>query len=250
MTLNKTTKVAPGDQGWLRRLAMFLTEPHPSVQEVEEKTRAQLLAILTLILSILYIFAIFSGPKSYTDFVVLLLLTALAYLFSPTRYYRIGIYIFCFGFTAFAYATLFLGTATGYTSAITTSVHVSLVVASILLSARSLAALVLFVTLASATAPLYSQVPIALDSNYYKDTGVAVAIGLILIGAPLFGQGNSENVRGLNGRVLQFQAALQSANANERAGIQAQAAATFGQRASALASLIRQDPGSAEADDT
>jgi GAF domain-containing protein len=186
MTLNETTKVATAPPSWLRRLAMFLTGPHPSVQEVEEKTRAQLLAILTLILSVLYAVALISGPQSYTDFVVLLLFTALAHVFSRTPYYRIGTYVFCFGFTAFAYATLFLGTATGYTSAITTSVHVSLVVASILLSSRSLAALVLFVTLASATAPLYSQVPIALDSNYYKDTGVAIAIGLILIGATTF----------------------------------------------------------------
>lgn len=186
MTLNKTTKVAADHPSWLRRLVIFLTEPHPSVQEVEEKTRAQLLAILTLILAVLYFAALISGPQSYTDFVVLLLFTTLAYLFSRTVYYRIGTYVFCFGFTAFAFATLFLGTATSYTSAITTSVHVSLVVASILLSSRSLAALVLFVTFASATAPLYSQVPMALDSNYYKDTGVAIAIGLILIGATTF----------------------------------------------------------------
>lgn len=186
MTLNETPKVAIDNPSWLRRLLMLLTEPHPSVQEVEEKTRAKLLAILTLILSALYIAALISRPQSYTDFIVLLVLTGLAYLLSGTPYYRIGTYIFCFGFTAFAYVTLFLGTATGYTSAITTSVHISLIVASILLSSRSLAVLVLFVTIASATAPLYSQVPIALDSNYYKDTGVAVAIGLILIGATTF----------------------------------------------------------------
>jgi hypothetical protein len=110
----------------------------------------------------------------------------IAYVLSRTPYYQIGTYFFCFSFTSFAYLTLLLGTASSYSSAITTSVHISLVVASLLLATRSLTMLVVFVAIASATAPLYSQVPILINSDFYKDTGVAIAMGAILIGANAF----------------------------------------------------------------
>lgn len=168
------------------RFWMFLISPHPSVQEIGEKARAQLLAILTLILTVVYAWALVSRPESYNQFIALLVFTIIAYVLSRTSYYRIGTYFLCFSFTAFAYITLYLGTASSYSSAITTSVHVSLVVASLLLSAPGLAALIAFVAIASFTAPLYSQVPVAFDSDFFKDTGVAISIGLILMGATAF----------------------------------------------------------------
>jgi len=165
---------------------MFLINPDPSVQEIGEKARAQLLAILTLILTIAYGSALISRPKSYTEFIALLAFTIIAYFLSRTSYFRLGIYFLCFSLTAFAYITLYLGTASSYSSAITTSVHVSLVVASLLLSAPGLSALVIFVAIASFTAPLYSHVPMALDSDFYKDTGVTISIGVLLVGATVF----------------------------------------------------------------
>ena len=168
------------------RFWMSLINPHPSVQEVGEKARAQLLAILTLILTIAFGWALVSRPESYGAFAALLSFTITAYVLSRTPYYQIGTYFLCFSFTAFAYATLFLGSASSYASAITTTVHVSLVVASLLLPSTGLAALVTFVALASFTAPLYSQVPVPFDSDFFKDTGVAISIGVILIGATTF----------------------------------------------------------------
>ena len=181
--ISVTTKEPAAGFAWLWAL---LTRPHPSVQEIEERTRAQLLSILTLILTVIYVGAILSGPTSYAIFVILLVVTIATYGLSRTPYFRIGIYFFCFSFTAFAYLTLPLGMATSFSSALTTSVHVSLVVASILLSPRSLAFLVFFVAIASVMAPRYSQVPIAVNTDFYKDTGVTVAIGVILIGATTF----------------------------------------------------------------
>jgi len=172
--------------GGLRHFLSFMINPHPSVQEVGERRRAQLLAVITLILTVAYVWALISRPDSYGVFVILLLFTAVAYGLSRTPYYEVGTYFFCFGFTAFAYMTLYLGTASSYTSAITTTVHISLVVASILLSFRGLAALVLFVGIASATASQYSQIPIVINSDFFKDTGVAVSMGLILLGANIF----------------------------------------------------------------
>jgi GAF domain-containing protein len=186
MTWNENPKTIQNPANWFARLLGFLINPHPSVWEVGEKRRAQLLAIITLILTIAYLWAMISKPNSYSEFLSLLLFTAIAYGLSRTAFYEIGIYFFCFGFTAFAYITLYLGTASSYTSAITTTVHISLVVASLLLSFRGLAALVLFVGIASATAPQYSQVPIAINSDFFRDTGVAVSMGVILLGANIF----------------------------------------------------------------
>jgi len=187
MTLNESPRTTnEGSENPLSGFWMFLTGPHPSIQDIGERSRAQLLAIVTLILTFVYLWAMISRPNSYNEFIALLSFTAIAYLLSRTPYFQLGIYFFCFSFTAFAYITLALGTASSYSSAVTTTVHVSLVVASLLLSARGLAALVLFVAIASATAPLYSQIPIAINSDFYKDTGVAISIGIILIGASSF----------------------------------------------------------------
>lgn len=186
MTLNESSKTIQKLTKWFARLLKFLIDPHPAVLEFGERGRAQILAIITLILTIAYAWALLSRPSSYLDFIALLLLTAIAYGLSRTRYYEIGTYFFCFGFTAFAYLTLYLGTATSYTSAISTTVHISLVVASLLLSFRALAALILFVAIASATAPQYSQVPIAINTDFFRDTGVAISMGVILLGVNVF----------------------------------------------------------------
>jgi M6 family metalloprotease-like protein len=68
---------------------------------------------------------------------------------------------------------------------------------------------------------------------------------LLLPAAEIFAQGNSENVRALNGRALQLHAALGRANAAEAAGIRAQAEQVLAQRASALTELIKADPAAA-----
>lgn len=186
MTLNETSNTRQLFADWIARLWGFLINPHPSVQGIGEKRRAQFLAIITLILTAAYVWALISGPDSYGYFIALLIFAAAIYGLSRTPYYQIGAYFFCFGFTGFAYITLFLGTASSYTSAITTTVHISLIVASLLLSFRGLAALVLFVGIASATAPQYSHVPIVINSDFFRDTGVAISIGVILLGANMF----------------------------------------------------------------
>jgi GAF domain-containing protein len=186
MTMNETPGITQDSASWLTRLRDLLISPHPSVQEIGEKRRAQLLATITLILTVSYIWALVSRPDSFGSFIALLTFTILVYASSRTPYYRIGTYFFCFGFTSFTFISLFLGMASDYTSAITTIGHIALVVSSILLSSRSLTALVLFVAVATITAPQYSQVPIPIGGDFYRNTGVAIAMGLILIGANTF----------------------------------------------------------------
>ncbi|MGZ9234930.1 MAG: GAF domain-containing protein [Anaerolineales bacterium] len=186
MTLNETPEITQDAASWFTRLRDRLISPHPSVQEIGEKRRAQLLATLTLVLIPIYAGAMVSRPDTYSSFMALLALAILVYASSRSPYYRLGTYFFCFGFMAFTFISLYLGTASNYSSVITSIGYIALIVSSILLSVRSLTALVAFMTVASITAPLYSRVPIALDSDFYKDTGIAIAMGVILIGANAF----------------------------------------------------------------
>ena len=186
MKLNEPQPTPDVPVSWHRPLIGFLIDPDPSIQETGEKRRAQLLATITLILIVGYIWALLSGPKSVGGLVALLCITVITYGLSRTRYYGVGTLFFCFFFTGFAYITLLLGTASSFTSAITSSVHIALVIASILLSLRAFAGLVLFVAVASATAPYYSQVPITLNADFYKDTGVVIIMGVVLLGTNIF----------------------------------------------------------------
>lgn len=72
-----------------------------------------------------------------------------------------------------------------------------------------------------------------------------LAAGLLALSLPLFPQGNSDNVRALNNRVLNFHAQLGGANANEAAQIRSQAHGVINQRAAALTALIKANPNAA-----
>ncbi|MGZ9226760.1 MAG: hypothetical protein ACXW4M_14515, partial [Anaerolineales bacterium] len=186
MTLNETPEITQDAASWFTRLRDRLISPHPSVQEIGEKRRAQLLATLTLVLIPIYAGAMVSRPDTYSSFMALLALAILVYASSRSPYYRLGTYFFCFGFMAFTFISLYLGTASSYASAIATIAHIALIVSSILLSARSLTALVAFMAIALFMAPTYSRIPIAVNSDFSRDTGVSIAMGVILIGANLF----------------------------------------------------------------
>ena len=186
MALNKIQRAGQDTSGWFARLWSMLTDPHPSVQEIGERRRAQLLATITAVLILIYGWAMSSRPQSYSSFIALLVLTILVYAASRTRYHRIGAYVFSFGFTAFAFLSVWLGTASSYSSALTTIGHIALVVSSILLSVRSLTTLVIFMGIAAFTAPLYARIPVPINSDFFRDSGVAIAMGMILIGANAF----------------------------------------------------------------
>ncbi len=74
----------------------------------------------------------------------------------------------------------------------------------------------------------------------------ARAIAFLACGITAAAQGNSDDVRTLNNRVLQLHGAVQrAANAAEVAQIRSQAAPIIAERAAALTALIRQNPGAA-----
>ncbi len=162
-----------------------LTAPHPSVQDVGEKRRAQLLAILSLVLASSFTIALFTPAPTevISAFYAFLVITAVCYTLSRTKYYRLGIYIFTFGLTSIAYLRLYTGTANGVEAAITSTGLISIVLASVLLSQRGLFTLVAISTIATFTIPLYSMVPLAANESVARTGGAILSIGAILLSA-------------------------------------------------------------------
>src|SRR5258705_6095290 len=64
------------------------------------------------------------------------------------------------------------------------------------------------------------------------------ALFMFLAAVPVWAQGNSDNVRALNARILQLHGAIQSATASQKGQIQAQAVSGFAPRSAALPSLV------------
>ena len=187
MTMNRTPKTNEPHTSWFLRAWRFLSQPHPSIQKVSQRRRAQLLAMISLILTALFVLALLFRPSSYTAFITLLLITGISYWLSRTRFPRVGSYFFSFGITSLAYISLFLGTASSFEAAITTYAHTAIIGASIILSVRDFIILVILSTVATFAAPLYSNVPVMYqDQDFFRIAGTFMSIGLILIGANLF----------------------------------------------------------------
>ena len=193
MAINRTSKATKPQKYsyhpllvWIAPIWNFLTEPYPSVQDVGERRRAQLLASITLILVGSFTWALFSGPTAIGTFVALYITTLISYVLSRSPYYRTGAYFFSYGITSLAFFSLYFGTASSFDSAITSIAHVSLIIASILLSLRGFALLVLLSTIATFSARSYSQTPITAEDGFFRVAGVFMSIGIILIGTNIF----------------------------------------------------------------
>ncbi|HRQ22808.1 MAG TPA: hypothetical protein PLF42_05180, partial [Anaerolineales bacterium] len=181
----------------IARLWRQLIEPPPSLTSVADRRRAQLLSIITLILSLLFIVALIYGPSSYGAFLILTGITLISYALRRTRYYRAGNYLFTYAFTALAYMRIFMGTAESIEAAVVSTVHISLVFSSVLLSRRGFVGLVVFATLATFIAPLYTNIP-GEPEIIGRVGGVVLVIGAILYGITVF----RENLEKEQGREL------------------------------------------------
>lgn len=194
MSINSTSKVNEPRKNWVSHLGSifiapvwnFLTAPHASVQEIGEIRRAQLLASIALILTASLTWALFSNPTSFSTFIALYFTTLVSYIFSRSPYYRTGAYFFSYGITSLAFLSLYFGTATSFDTAMTSIAHISLIIASILLSLKGFSLLVLISTIATFSARLYSQTPITSEDGFFRVAGVFMSIGIVLIGANIF----------------------------------------------------------------
>ena len=171
---------------WLLRPWQTLTEAHPSVQEIGERRRAQLLSSLSLILVASFTLALLTSPRSVSIFYILLAFTFIAYLLGRSKYYNLGTYFFSFGFTSIAYITIYLGTANTVETAINAFVPVALILSSALLPPGGFVVLAIASVLATISIPSYSQVPPAPNESAGRMIGVVFSINALLIGINLY----------------------------------------------------------------
>lgn len=168
-------------QTWQR-----LIEPHPTIKVIGEFRHAQLLSILALILSALFASVVFFNPKSVGVFLALGGISITSYILSRTKYYRIGTYIFTYAFTAIGFIRIYQGTPASIEASVVTTVHIALILSSALLAKRDFLLLAILSTIASFTAPLYSNIP-ALETGSVTITGgIVFTIGAILYGVQFF----------------------------------------------------------------
>jgi len=187
MTINGIPETNKPQIDWLARVWQFLSQPHPSIEKVGQRRRAQLLSMVSLILTGLFVLALLARPSLSSALIALLIITGISYGLSRTRYHRAGSYFFSFGITSLAYLSLFLGTASSFEAAITTYALTAIIGASIILSLRDFVILVIISTIATFAAPLYSNIPVMYqDQNFFRIAGTFMSIGFILIGANIF----------------------------------------------------------------
>ena len=190
MTIHEASRTAENSATWFARLWTFLTDPHPSIQKAGERRRAQLSAMISLIIMGLLLLALLFGPSSrnaLTALLILLVITGISFGLSRTRYHRAGSYLFSYGITSLAYISLLLGTASSFESAITTYAYTAIIAASVVLTLRDFTLLVFLSTVATFAAPLYSNVPITYqEQDFFRISGTFTSIGFILIGANIF----------------------------------------------------------------
>lgn len=229
-------------QDFLVRAWGFLTEAHPSVTDIGERRRAQLLSALSLILVIIFTWAVLSSPSSFTVFFFYVGITLFAYLVSRTRLYGLGAYLFSFGFTSIAYITLYNGTANSVDSAIASTVPISLILASAILSQRGFLVLIIATIAATAGIRVYADPKYINDPlfSFGRTIGVTSSIGFILIGITAFRTGveraRLKDVQSINTELEDLTANLES-RVNERTSELEQANERTSQRASQLQAI-------------
>ena len=178
-------RASPGsDTSILSRLRLGLQSlitAHPSVQGWEERNRAQFLALLSLSTIFLSLLGALVGRNSFGIFLMLGGFSLLAYFLSRTRYYYIGTHFFVYALASIAFIRIYQGSTTSVDAAISTSVHISLVLASALLPQGSFIVFILLASIASFTTPLYSQVRTNINDSYVRTGGVVLVLGVILL---------------------------------------------------------------------
>ena len=186
MAFNKSTQATPVNR--ITRIWRLLTEAHPSITEIGERRRAQLLSALSLILFVSFTWAVLSSPSSFTVFIFFIGITLLAYIVSRTSYYRIGAYFFSFGFTSIAYISLYNGSANSVDTAIASTVPIALILASAILSQRGFLILVIATIAATGSIRVYADPKFLADPlfSFGRTIGVTSSIGLILVGITAF----------------------------------------------------------------
>ena len=186
--LGKRTSMIAQLWNFVTRAWRFLTEAPPSVIEIGERRRAQLLSALSLILLVSFTWAVLSNPSSFTAFIILIGLTLIAYITSRTRFYDIGAYFFSFGFTSIAYINIYNGSANSIDTSVSSIVPISLILAGAILNLRGFLLLAIATILATAGVRYYADPKFLADPafSFGRLIGITSSTGIILFGISVF----------------------------------------------------------------
>ncbi len=173
------------------RLWQSLIAPSAFLSTVAERRKAQLLAVLTLILAafltvaLIVRFAIFKVTDA-VPFLSLTIITLVSYALSRTRYYQAGNYLFAWAFTALGFIRIYQGASVSIEASVVSTVHIALALSSALLPRRGFILLVVTAAAATFTAPLYASTAADEASTVGRLGGVVLTIGAILYGFMVF----------------------------------------------------------------
>ncbi|MBV6396106.1 MAG: hypothetical protein HFACDABA_01694 [Anaerolineales bacterium] len=235
------TKNSPGEtlKNHIARFWRFLTDPHPSVTEVGERRRAQLLSTLSVILSLSFTWALLSRPSALFVFMFFLGLTLTAYISSRTRFYRLGAYIIAFGFTSIAYINIYNGEASSIDNSVLSIVPISLILASALLSQGEFLFLMIVTVFATASVRAYAPAHLINDPafSYGRTLGVTFSTGFILFGISAF-RAASERARLKEAQTVNTELQALTASLEDRVNERTQALALVAEISAATASIL------------
>lgn len=171
----------------LSRILRLLVQPHPSITDVDDFRRAQLLAILSLLQLALIPFGLTIDAGVRPFLITYGIIAAISYILSRTKLYKGGAYLVAYFLVSFAYVRIFIGVdAVDSIATALTSVYIALAFASAILTSADYLFLVALTTLATFAIPYYSNLPPAKSDNPIGAGAIILAIGLILYAVNLF----------------------------------------------------------------
>jgi GAF domain-containing protein len=135
--LNRPSQTAkPGVWG---RIIDFLTAPHPSIKDVGDQRRARLTAGLILIIGTASILGAIAGERSSQVYLFALIsISFLAYIFSRTRIYSIGGFLFVLSMSTAPFITILISQDGDIISRLYSWIPLALIIASVLINRWSL----------------------------------------------------------------------------------------------------------------
>jgi GAF domain-containing protein len=171
--------------GRLKRWAKKVVAPHPSITEIKSRNQTELLNTTALTVSVFIAVGIFMAPGNLETFEFILGVAILSFLLGKSRYPTWGRYIFAMSLLSVPPVSLYMGLTKNYSFAFSASLPIALVIASAITNPFRFGIFVVYASLATFLAPLYSAIPIETNTST-QIGGVITSFAVILFGINLF----------------------------------------------------------------
>lgn len=201
-----------------------LIAAHPSIKDMGEKRRAQLLSSFTLAVIGFIVFAIAVDAQRFGPLSTLVGFLFVLYLISRSKYHGVAAYISVYIIVIAGIVRIYQGTAISVETAIFTSSLVSLIIASALLSQFGYLLLFAISTIAAFATPYYSHIPPNGIDNNYRTGLIVVFVGALLYSINYFREAvdraRLENLRNTNIELTELELSLEKRVAERTAELQ------------------------------